>query len=488
MNVILIVADSMRRDHLGCYGNARVRTPNLNRLAEQACVFENAYAASFPTVPNRLDIMTGRFSLIEAGWQPLPRDATVLAEVLSDAGYVTQMISDTPHTLANGYNYQRGFDGWEWIRGQETDRWRTAPADPPLPASPEKLRRPETVKQHLRNIATRQGEEDCFCARTMQAACDWLEENAGRDFFLYVDTFDPHEPWDAPESYVAMYDPGYEGERVTYPLYGLANYLTEPELNHIRAMYAAEVTLVDAWIGRVLVMVEALGLANDTAIIFTSDHGFYHGEHGFTGKAFSWEGGHADMPLYSEVVRIPLLIRLPDDDCGRRLQCFAQPPDLMPTILDLLDVQRPDSVQGMSLAPIMHGARDHTRPLAVCSPSLAGAPLGGRPTTVVEGDWLLVYYGSPDDPLVPGLDHDPADLPSHVELPTAVPPPELYDLAHDPEQKYNVYEENRDIAVKLHADHVHLLEELGMAEEYLCHRRALRSGHFLGGLFESVDD
>ncbi|MEA3403651.1 MAG: sulfatase [Armatimonadota bacterium] len=486
MNVILIITDTMRRDHLGVYGNERVRTPNLDRLAEQACIFENAYAASFPTVPNRMDIMTGRFTFIEAGWQPLPRQATVLSEVLGAAGYTTMMIADTPHILANGYGYDRGFSGWQWIRGQENDRWRTAPAQPPLPASPDKLRNPPTVKQHLRNTWHRAGEEDCFCARTMQAACEWLEENADRDFLLYVDTFDPHEPWDAPQQYVDLYDPGYAGERVTYPVYGRTDYISERELEHMRALYAAEVTLVDAWVGRLIERVEELGLTDDTAIIYTTDHGFYHGEHGWTGKSFIWQGGSADMPLYSEVARIPLLIRLPQGERARRLQCFAQAPDIMPTILDLLGVDTPETVQGTSLVPVMLGGRDHTRPLAVSTPSLAIAPSGGRPTTIVEGGWALVYYGAPDGPLMDHLQRDVDSIPRHAEVPTGrVPEPELYDLAHDPEQKYNVYAENRDIAVKLHADHVHLLESLGMSEEYLCHRRALEPGHTLGGLFDT---
>lgn len=485
MNVILIVTDTMRRDHLGLYGSERVHTPSLDRLAEQSFVFENAYAASFPTVPNRMDVMTGRFTFIEAGWQPLPREATVLSEVLGAAGFTTMLIADTPHILARGFGYQRGFSGWEWIRGQENDAWRTAPADPPLPAHPSKLRHPPTVKQHLRNTATRRGEEDCFCARTMTAAGDWLAENRDRDFFLYVDTFDPHEPWDAPESYVERYDPGYVGEEVTYPVYGRCDYMTPRELEHMRALYAAEVTLVDAWVGRLLGRVEELGLHRNTAIIYTTDHGFYHGERGWTGKSFIWDGGSADMPLYSEVARIPLMIRLPDAERGGRLRCFAQPPDLMPTILDLTGVATPPSVQGTSLVPVMRGGRDFTRPLAISSPSLALAPSGGRPTTITAGDWSLVYYGAPAGPLMRHLQRDVDDIPRTAVVPTdGVPGPELYDLAHDPAQRYNVYAESRDIAVKLHADHVHFLERLGMSEDYLCHRRQLEADTILGGLFD----
>jgi arylsulfatase A-like enzyme len=485
MNVILIITDTMRRDHLGLYGCERVHTPNLDRLAEESCVFENAYAASFPTVPNRMDVMTGRFTFIEAGWQPLPREATVISEVLGRAGYTTMLVADTPHILANAYGYDRGFAGWEWIRGQENDRWRTAPADPELPAAPEKLRNAEVVRQHLRNTWHRRGEDDAFCARTMRAAGDWLAENAERDFFLYVDTFDPHEPWDAPQEYVDRYDPGYNGDRVSYPVYGKANYLSDRELAHMRALYAAEVTLVDAQVGRLLDRVDELGLADDTAIIYTTDHGFYHGEHGWTGKSFIWEGGYADMPLYSEVARIPLMIRMPGGPRGERRRCFAQPPDIMPTILELTGVEAPETVQGISLVPAMTGGRDHTRPLAISTPSLSLAPSGGRPTTIVEGDWALVYYGAPGGARMSVLTRNVDDIPRHAQAPAeGVPGPELYDLKHDPQQKYNVYEENLDIAVKLHADHVHFMEALGMQERYLDQRRQLQPDTILGGLFD----
>ncbi len=484
MNVILIITDTMRRDHLGLYGNQTVRTPHLDRLAGMSYVFDNAYCANFPTVPNRLDVMTGRFTMTEYGWQPMPRDATIISEVLGDAGKLTQMIVDTPHILANGYGFDRGFAGWEWIRGQENDRLRTSPRDVTLSAAPEKLRSPETtVRQHLRNISTRESEADCFCARTMQTACDWLEDNRDEDFFLYIDTFDPHEPWDAPQWYVDLYDPGYEGDEVSYPVYGPSDYLSEAELRHMRALYAAEVSLVDAWVGRLLSQVEQLGLMDDTAIIYTTDHGFYHGEHGLTGKTIISENFHADTPLYSEVARIPLIVYVPGAT-GGRVSAYAQPPDYAPTVLDLMGVPMPETMQGMSLAPVMRGERSMTRPFAVSTAALNVAPSGGRPTTITQGEWSLIYWGCPDGPLMDHLTRNVDGVQRPAIVPTdAVPAPQLYHLPTDPAQKYNVYAENRDIAVKLHADHVRFLEDLGMADEFLCHRRRLDAGTPLGGLF-----
>jgi len=117
-----------------------------------------------------------------------------------------------------------------------------------MPCDPNKLRHKErAVTQYLRNVALRRSEADYFVAQTMTAAAHWLELNYDQHekFFLHVDTFDPHEPWDPPRWYMDMYDPGYEGEEVTYPVYGPCDYLTEEELKHCRALYAGEAMLVD---------------------------------------------------------------------------------------------------------------------------------------------------------------------------------------------------------------------------------------------------
>jgi len=227
MNVILIVSDTFRHDYLGCYGNEWIRTPSLDGFARKATVFDRAYAASFPTVPHRHDLYTGRYTFTYSDWAPLPKNETVLPQALRQTGCVTQLIVDTPHILKDGFNYDRGFDGWLWIRGQENDRYMTAPKEVKLPCEPSKLRkRGVTTTQHLRNVSSRRSESDHFVAQTMTAAMKWLELNYNQHdkFFLHVDTFDPHEPWDPPRWYVDMYDPGYDGEEVVYPVYGPSDY------------------------------------------------------------------------------------------------------------------------------------------------------------------------------------------------------------------------------------------------------------------------
>ena len=113
MNIVLIMSDTFRHDNLSCYGSTRVKTPRLDEFAKESCVFENAYLGSFPTVPNRLDIMSGRFSFIDREWGPLPDETVTLQQVLSASGVVTQMITDNMHLLENGYNYSRGFNAFE---------------------------------------------------------------------------------------------------------------------------------------------------------------------------------------------------------------------------------------------------------------------------------------------------------------------------------------------------------------------------------------
>jgi len=475
MNFVVIVSDTFRRDHLGCYGNEWIHTPNLDRLAAESVVFEQARAASFPTVPNRRDVLTGRFTFTYCDWAPLPPDEVVLAEVMGTAGYRTMMILDTPHIVAHGYNFSRGFHGWEWIRGQEHDEWRTSPRDPALPCAPEKLRRPETtVKQYLRNVADRRSEEDYFVARTMIQAMQWLEENLeSQPFLLYVDTFDPHEPWDPPQRYVNLYDPGYQGEEVIYPRYAPCDFLSEPELKHVRALYAGEVTLVDTWVGRLLRRIDELGLRDDTAVIFTTDHGFYHGEHGLMGKSIIAEEFSCAVPLYDEVARIPLMIRAPGMKPGHR-QAFAQPPDLMPTVLDLSGVRIPDTVQGTSLAPVLRGEEDHVRPLALTSHSIIYGPRAKRFTTITDGEWTLIYPGARFDPSQAAASSI-VDSILRIEKATyaGAGGPELYHLPTDPAQRRNVFAEHRDTAARLHAQHVRMLEELGTPEEHLENRRLL---------------
>ena len=116
MNIIVVMSDTLRYDHLGCHGNPWIRTPHIDAFSKRCMLFDRAYQASFPTIPTRTDMMTGRLTFPFRGWTPLPEDEVILAELLTDAGYVTMLLCDTPHLVRDGHRFDRGFLGWEWIR------------------------------------------------------------------------------------------------------------------------------------------------------------------------------------------------------------------------------------------------------------------------------------------------------------------------------------------------------------------------------------
>ena len=266
MNVIWIVADTFRQDHLGAYGNPYIRTPSLDALAARSVRFDRHYAAGFPTMPTRADHATGRWTMSFMGWEPLSRDVETLAELLARSGFHTAASVDTPFYLRGGMNYDRGFQTFFAYPGQSL-------------ADVEVLPRGREARDAR---AAWRFESDRNVAQTVTKAMRWLELHSKEDFFLYIDTWDPHEPWDAPTYYTELYLPGYDGEvvRPTYGYWRDEPGYTEERVATAHATYCGEVTMVDTWVGYLLRLVENMGLMENTAIIFTSDHGFYFGEHG----------------------------------------------------------------------------------------------------------------------------------------------------------------------------------------------------------------
>lgn len=450
-NILVIVCDTLRRDYLGAYGNPWISTPALNRLAAEAQVFEEHWVGSFPTIPLRQDLLTGRYVFPFWGWAPLPAGRReTLATALQRAGFVTQLITDNPHYLKPGMNLHFGFRGWDVIRGQVSDAYATAPADVDLPCAAEKLRSPDEVRNYLRNVADRKTEADYFPARVFGRAAAWLEANRGRRFFLLVDSFDVHEPWDPPQWYVDRYDPGYEGQVVIQPRYlDRLDYISEAELRHVRALYAAEVTMVDRWLGRFLEHVQDLGLWEHTAIVFISDHGYYLGEHEYTGK-HTVDVPQRGWPLYAEVARVPLFIRVPGLAPGRSA-ALAQAVDVHATLRELVGVPHgPEAAppHGVSLLPVLRGDAAAARDLAISSPTLPTGPDRLQWSSVTDGDWLLL---------------DPGGFRSEgVE-------PRIYARAADPGSVRNLWAtpEGRQRAEALHRRYMARLGECGVAQDVL---------------------
>jgi arylsulfatase A-like enzyme len=448
MNSIVIVSDTFRYDYVGANGNAWIKTPELDAFSRIAVNFDRCTISSFPTIPTRTDWFTGRYSFPFHGWQPLDPGATPLASVLGEAGYVNQLITDCPHLMKGRANFDRGFHGAEWIRGQEGDTpltWMNHPLTEIVPF--EKTRqRPinfgaTLANQHAWQNRWWQGEEDTFVARTCRTAAHWLEQNyKAEKFFLWVDCFDVHEPWDPPEYLVRMYDDsGYDGPPMRHPNYGRASDYTPEELRNLKAHYAGEVTLVSKHVGRLLRMVEDTGLMDRTAILFMADHGMYLGEHDRTGKSnISPRDDRGSWPFFEELAHVPLMVYVPGVAGGRRVAAPVQSPDLMPTLLELAGVKAPEGLHGHSLVPFLRG--DETgwpRRAAISGTDLTrGEGKNAPKLTVTDREWSLLL----------GADGHCA--------------PELYHRVKDPQQRENVFSEQREVAAGLHGELMAFLHQV----------------------------
>ena len=364
MNVLAICADTFRADHLGCYGNDWIETPHLDALADDGIVFDQCYAEGLPTLPARRIFFTGRRLFprwevhehkgdplgFQPAWHAIPDTEPTLAELLAASGVTCGFVTDVYHYFKPTGNYHRGFDAWEFIRGQEADRWRSGPRDAAAQAGEasrdfELSSLPPGQRQYLMNSAWRRREEDYLAPRVMAAAMRWLEDNAAsRPFFLWVDCFDPHEPWDPPPHDAARYDPPLDDPRLIFAPATDASRFSDDERATIQALYAGEVTMVDRWIGRLLDRIDDLGLADDTAVLFTSDHGTLLGEMGVVHKQ-PWG-------LVQPETRLPLILRLPWDElAGVRVRDYVSAIDIAPTVMALFG-QKPEGMDGQDLVPV----------------------------------------------------------------------------------------------------------------------------------------
>jgi arylsulfatase A-like enzyme len=313
-------------------------------------------------------------------------------------------------------NYTRGFCTYDFIRGQETDNWRGGTVDEigdQLRAyTHEPLDSPRIMRlaQYLWNQRDREREEDYQCARVFRAAMRWLDDNsANAPFFLWIDSFDPHEPWDPPRSYADAIYP-YNGVDLIYP----SNDATSEEKERIMALYCGEVTFVDKWAGVFLQHVDALQLWQDTIVVLTSDHGTQLMDHGRFGK------GAEELHPFN--TRIPLYIRHPDGPRDTAVDAFVQSHDLMPTLLRLLGVPYAN-VDGSDAWSLVTGERAQLRDHVVTGwASFVTGNAGGR-ASVRDDEWNYV-----------------------ATVHEAQPSPELYHLPTDPDEVRNVHDQYPEVA------------------------------------------
>ncbi len=457
-NIILLITDTYRWDNLGNRAAALpVRTPELDRFRrERAAEILGFYTGSFPTIPHRTDTATGRIGWPHYGWQPIERSSrNHIAAILAQAGYATQLICDCPHLFNAHFN--PAFHAAYQHRGQEGDRFLLHLNDPIREVMPpEKTRVHPRFRGHcladLHRWMNRyaNSELDKFPARTAMTTMRWLEENhRAAPFFLWVDFFDPHEPWDAPEYLVRRYDPDYSGTPMLHPNYGPAGAYTPEELRNLRAHYAAEAELVDRWIGRVLQKIDDLELWENSVVIVTSDHGMSLGEHDRTGKSNINDRDDRYWPIYPEIGHVPFLVAAPGIPPGSSLDILAQPCDILPTAAELAgaSVEPPEPFHGKSFAAVLrNGTGDH-RPYALSGCHVRPTEEPGVPRCAVTP--FLVADGWGYAPVGPeGA-------------------PELFALRDDPLAQANIAAEQPNTVRSMHRLFLDALRAAGAPDSFL---------------------
>jgi arylsulfatase A-like enzyme len=377
-NIVVVMSDTLRTAFLGPYGNQWTKTPALDRLAKESALFERAHPECLPTIPTRRTIHSGRRgfpfrdyqpipwdNVYLPGWQPMPVNQETVAEALAWDGYHCGFISDVPHYFVPGNNFTRGFHQWDFVRGNAEDRFRS-PA-----AIDKKLVQARYVSgraaQHVANLGGFDHDEMAFATpRTFRSAIQFLDENQhnAQPFYLFVDTFHPHESWEAPAAYYKLYgDPKYQGKTHLQLAYSTLhqNQQSEAVLADVKAHYSGLVTMVDHWLGKLLDKLTALGKDKETLLIFVSDHGTNFGDN------LEKATGKPAACLYPGTMDIPLLIRHPrGQGAGKRFRELVYTLDVPATVCAAAGTTPREGVDGKDLLPLLDGKPFQAREYLTC--------------------------------------------------------------------------------------------------------------------------
>ena len=338
MKAIMVMFDSLNRRFLPPYGCDWTVAPNFARLAQRTVTFDNSYVCSMPCMPARRELHTGRYNFLHCSWGPLQPYDDSMPEILKKSGIYSHLVSDHYHYWEDGgANYHCRYSTWDAVRGQEGDPWIGQVADPQIPEHYGQLWRQDVV-----NRGQIRCEEQMPQAMTMSKAIEFVRRNAKADnWFLHVETFDPHEPFFSQQHWKDLYPHDYKGPHFDWPKYGKVQEPREA-VEHCRYEYAALLSMCDAYLGKILNLMDELDLWEDTMLIVNTDHGFLLGEHDWWAKCA--------MPFYNEVAHTPLFIWDPrSGKQGERRQSLVQTIDLAATVLEYFGRPIPKDMQGVPL-------------------------------------------------------------------------------------------------------------------------------------------
>ena len=382
MKAIMVMFDSLNRHMLQPYGGDWVHTPNFQRLAQRSVAFDNAYIGSMPCIPARRELHTGRYNFLHRSWGPLEPYDDSMPQILNDNEIHSHLVTDHYHYWQDGgATYHNRFSTFELVRGQEGDHWKGEVVDGST-AILDQQGRPHALLQDEINRRYISEESAMPQAQTFALGMDFMRTNRDADnWYLQIETFDPHEPFFTQEQWQALYPHDYEGPPLDWPDYEPVSE-TPDVVAHFRYQYAALMSMCDHYLGKVLDLMDELDLWDDTMLIVNTDHGFLLGEHDWWAKL--------RMPWYNELANIPLFIWDPRSKIAdERRQSLVQTIDLPATVLDYFGIDLPTNMQGVPLGDTV--ANDS----AVREAALYG--VHGGHVNVTDGRYVYMRAAERDD-------------------------------------------------------------------------------------------
>lgn len=362
-NLVLIFLDSLRADHLGCYGYERETSPVIDSLAQKGVIVRNVISPAPGTFPSVHSILTSRpashFFLTSRC--SLPEEEMTLAEILQNHGWKTAGFSSSPLIVGRSESglYQGGFEqGFDIFddKNPAGQKWGWV------------SKTPEGI---------------------INKAINWLKDNYREQFFLFLYIMDPHDRYHSPEPYNSLYDPDYKGRKMVLKgdathyekriLKGKDSRLKDADIRHLEALYDGEITYADAQIGRLLEVVRKLSVAENTLFVVTSDHGEEFFEHGGLKHCYT---------LHRELLDIPLVLFWPHGLSSGMVidNNLIQGIDVAPTILDLLGIPIPGTMEGISFKPQLLSSETFGRDYALSEAPYIDAK------ALITPDWKYIHH------------------------------------------------------------------------------------------------
>ncbi len=436
-NIIVLMLDSLRPDHLGCNGCEVAKTPNIDKLAEQGINFINAYSEYPITIPTRTALMAGIYTHTSRTWKPMTSYDLHVTTFLKKKGYKTALFGDSPMTTSV-FNCHIGFDTYQHSQfgkvglplpganvksiNLEDYYWPTEQLEIDKEFGINTLKIEQNIfigtlaNEHLleKTEGLRRAE------KVSNWALEWLDGLEINDppFFLWVDYFEPHEPWLAPDEYLKPFKYLLDETIGHCPMPPADAYiLPKTVIQNLLAHVHGTNYEVDMEVGRIIHKIDDLGLTDDTVFVIISDHGEPYGEHGTIRKY--------GTPIYDELAKIPFIIKGPEFDKGRKMDTLLTTPDISEFFLSTAGIKRRKFMESLSIYPAINDKNSEID--AVHDMIFMGAfqiRAGCR-----TPQWKFIDNRGDKD----GKD-------------------ELFDMINDPDEKNNLIDEEPEIANALRKD------------------------------------